>query len=99
MGQLGDVQAIPAHYILPRWTMPPDDIVQEKMELPDVPADRKLSNKERKLLRYGTLCNNWTDYAKIAAESEKGTALSDKYMRKLGKELSAMKITAAAKRK
>jgi hypothetical protein len=99
MGQLGDVQAIPAHYILPRWTMPPDDIVQEKMELPDVPADRKLSNKERKLLRYGTLCNNWTDYAKIAAESEKGTALADKYMRELGKELSAMKITAAAKRK
>jgi hypothetical protein len=99
MGQLGDVQAIPAHYILPRWTMPPDDIVQEKMELPDVPADRKLSNKERKLLRYGTLCNNWTDYAKIASESEKGTALADKYMRELGKELTAMKITAAAKRK
>ncbi|KAK1631537.1 hypothetical protein QYE76_005852 [Lolium multiflorum] len=33
------------------------------------------------------------------AESEKGTALADKYMRELGKELSAMKITAAAKRK
>ncbi|KAK1618020.1 hypothetical protein QYE76_023537 [Lolium multiflorum] len=96
---LGDVQAIPTHYILPRWTMPPDDIVQEKMELPDVPADRKLSNKERKLLRYGTLCNNWTDYAKIASESEKGTALADKYMRELGKELTPMKITAAAKRK
>jgi hypothetical protein len=87
MAQLGAVQTIPDQYIIPRWTMPPDDIVPEKVELPHVPVDRKLMNKERKLLRYGTLCNNWTDYAKIAAESEKSTALADKYMRELGKEL------------
>jgi hypothetical protein len=99
MAQLGAVNEIPAHYILPRWTVPPDDIIPEKVELPPMPTDRKLSNKERKLLRYGTLCNNWTDYAKIAAESEKATALAEKYMRELGKELAAMKISAAAKRK
>ncbi|KAM0907324.1 hypothetical protein ACQ4PT_016197 [Festuca glaucescens] len=99
MQQLGVVQSIPEHYILPRWTMPPDDILPETVELPEVPLDRKMSNKERKLLRYGTLCNDWTAYAKVAAESEKGKALADKYMRELGKELSAMKITAAAKRK
>ena len=51
MAQLGAVQEIPDHYIIPRWTMPPDDIVPEKVELPHVPVDRKLTNKERKLLR------------------------------------------------
>ncbi|KAK1667292.1 hypothetical protein QYE76_055451 [Lolium multiflorum] len=99
MAQLGAVNEIPAHYILPRWTVPPDDIIPEKVELPPMPTDRKLSNKERKLVRYGTLCNKWTDYAKIAAESEKATAIGEKYMRELGKELAAMKISAAAKRK
>ena len=99
MAQLGAIDSIPAQYILPRWTMPADDIVQEKVQVPTVPADRKLSNKERKLIRYGTLCNDWTDYAKVAAESDKGKALAEKYMRELGKELAAMKITAAAKRK
>ncbi|KAK1573101.1 hypothetical protein QYE76_008312 [Lolium multiflorum] len=89
---------VPA-YFKDRWTVPPDDIIPEKVELPPMPTDRKLSNKERKLLRYGTLCNNWTDYAKIAAESEKATALAEKYMRELGKQLAAMKISAAAKRK
>jgi hypothetical protein len=99
MVQVRKVDSIPNHYILPRWTMPEDDIKIVKMELPDMPTERKLSNKERKLLRYGTLCNNWTEHAKIAAESEKGTALADRYMRALASELQAMKISASAKRK
>jgi hypothetical protein len=99
MIQLGLVDSIPPHYILPRWTMPPDDIVPDKVELPEVPTNRKLTNKERKLLRYGTLCNDWTDIAKVASESEKGKALADKYMRALGDELKAMKLSSSAKRK
>lgn len=71
----------------------------EKVELPDVPTDRKLTNKERTLMRYGTLCNDWTEYAKVAAESDKGKALADKYMRTLGNELKSMKLTESAKRK
>nr|XP_051221892.1 protein FAR1-RELATED SEQUENCE 11-like [Lolium perenne] len=74
-----DVQEIPDHYIIPRWRIPPDDIVPEKVELPHVPVDKKLTNKERKLLR-------------------KSYSLADKYMRELGKELSAIKISAASKR-
>jgi hypothetical protein len=50
-------------------------------------------------LRYGTLCNNWTEHAKVVAESEKGTTLADKYMRALANELQAMRISALAKRK
>jgi hypothetical protein len=99
MAQLGKVDSIPNHYILPRWTMAEHDIKIVKMELPDMPTERKLSNKERKILHSGTLCNNWTEHAKIAAESEKGTTLADKYMRALANELQAMKISTSAKRK
>jgi hypothetical protein len=50
-------------------------------------------------VRYGTLCNDWTDFAKVATESEKWKALADKYMRALGYELKAMKLSLVAKRK
>lgn len=99
MAQLGVVDEIPPHYILPRWRIPDEDIVAEKVELPDVPSTRKLTNKERKLIRYGTLCNDYTKVAKIAAESDKGKSIADKYMRALENELKAMKVSEAAKRK
>jgi hypothetical protein len=99
MAQVGAVGYIPPHYILPRWQMPPDDIVTQKVDLPDVPSDRKLSIKERKLIRYGTLCNDFTGIAKVASESDKSKAIADKYMLALSNELKSMKLSEAAKRK
>jgi hypothetical protein len=99
MAQVGVVGYIPPHYILPRWQMPPEDIVTQKVDLPDVPSDRKLSIKERKLIRYGTLCNDFTDIAKVASESDKSKAIADKYMLALSNELKSMKLSEAAKRK
>nr|XP_051196017.1 protein FAR1-RELATED SEQUENCE 5-like [Lolium perenne] len=75
------------------WRVPQETIVVEKMDLPQVPADRKMNNKERQLLRYGTLCNDFTSVAKIACTSEKATAVADKYIAALEKELKAMKAS------
>nr|XP_051205120.1 protein FAR1-RELATED SEQUENCE 5-like [Lolium perenne] len=93
MVQLGTTDYIPERYILPRWRKPEETIVQQKMELPQVPTDRKMSNKERQQLRYGTLCNKYSRVAKIASTSDKGKALADKYMLALEKELQEMKAT------
>jgi hypothetical protein len=79
--------------------MPPEDIVTQKVDLPDVPSDMKLSIKERKLIRYGTLCNDFTDIAKVSSESDKSKAIADKYMLALSNELKSMKLSEAAKRK
>jgi hypothetical protein len=51
------------------------------------------------LLRYGTLCNDFTSVAKIACTSDKAKALADKYIAALEKELKAMKASDSAKRK
>jgi hypothetical protein len=77
MVQLGAIDHIPEHYILRRCKVPEEAVVVQKMELPDVPSNRKMSNKERQLLRYGTLCNDYTRVAQIASSSDKGKALAD----------------------
>ncbi|CAM0952459.1 unnamed protein product [Alopecurus aequalis] len=99
MVQLGKINSIPAQYILPRWTAPDDVLVAQKVQLTDMPTDRKLTNKEKNILYYGTLCNDWTDVAKIAATSDKAKALADKYMQALTTELKSLKIAESAKRK
>nr|XP_051201596.1 protein FAR1-RELATED SEQUENCE 5-like [Lolium perenne] len=99
MMQLGNIDRIPEKYILKRWRIPEEIIVEEKLELPKVPVDRKMSNKERQQLRYGTMCNDFTKVAKIASTSDKGKALADKYMQALEKELLDMKASESAKRK
>jgi hypothetical protein len=99
MIQLGATEYIPEKYILRRWRMLEDTIVEEKMELPKVPSERKPTNKERQLIRYGTLCNEYTRVAKIASTSDKGKAVADKYMLALEKDLLAMKAAESAKRK
>nr|XP_051201792.1 protein FAR1-RELATED SEQUENCE 5-like [Lolium perenne] len=99
MVQLGVIEYIPEKYILNRWRVPQETIVVEKMDLPQVPADRKMNNKERQLLRYGTLCNDFTSVAKIACTSDKAKDVADKYIAALEKELKAMKASDSAKRK
>jgi hypothetical protein len=99
MMQLGNIDRIPEKYILKRWRIPEEIIVEEKLELPKVPVDRKMSNKEMQQLRYGTMCNDFTKVAKIASTSDKGKALADKCMQALEKELLDMKASESAKRK
>jgi hypothetical protein len=99
MVQLGAIDYIPQQYILHRWRVPEEVVVVSKVELPEMPSNRKMNNKERQLLRYGTLCNDYTRVARIASTSDKGKALADKYMVALENELKAMKLSEAAKRK
>jgi hypothetical protein len=99
MVQLGAIDYIPQQYILRRWRVPEEVVVVSKVELPEVPYDRKMNNKERQLLHYGTLCNDYTRVARIASTSDKGKALADKYMVALENELKVMKLCEAAKRK
>ncbi|KAM0902010.1 hypothetical protein ACQ4PT_019557 [Festuca glaucescens] len=99
MVQLGNIDRIPEQYILRRWRIPEETIVEDKMELPKEPVDRKMNNKERQQLRYGTLCNDYTKIAKIASTYDKGKALADRYMQALEKELLDMKASESAKRK
>ncbi|XP_051202239.1 protein FAR1-RELATED SEQUENCE 5-like [Lolium perenne] len=80
MVQLGCINKIPEKYILDRWRVQEETIVEEKMDLPKQPVGRKMNNKERQQLRYGTLCNDYTRVARMASTSEKGKAIADKYM-------------------
>ncbi|KAK1602428.1 hypothetical protein QYE76_037451 [Lolium multiflorum] len=99
MVQLGCINKIPEKYILDRWRVQEETIVEEKMDLPKQPVGRKMNNKERQQLRYGTLCNDYTRVARMASTSEKGKAIADKYMLALEKELLEMKASESAKRK
>ncbi|XP_051205894.1 protein FAR1-RELATED SEQUENCE 5-like [Lolium perenne] len=99
MVQLGCINKILEKYILDRWRVQEENIVEEKMDLPKQPVGRKMNNKERQQLRYGTLCNDNTRVARMASTSEKGKAIADKYMLALEKELLEMKASESAKRK
>jgi hypothetical protein len=99
MVQLGCINKIPEKYILDRWRVQEETIVEEKMDLPKQPVGRKMNNKERQQLRYGTLCNDYTRVARMASTSEKGKAIADKYILALEKELLEMKASESAKRK
>ena len=59
MSHLGEVKSMPEHYILPRWSLPPPDIVPPPIEHQEVPT-RKLSRKDMRMLRYGNLCNDFS---------------------------------------
>jgi hypothetical protein len=97
MVQLGVIDYIPKQYILNRWRVLEEMIVVDKMELPQVPTDRKINNKERQFLHYGTLCNDFTNGAKIGCTSDKGKALADKNMDDWEKELKSTKASDSAK--
>jgi hypothetical protein len=99
MVQIGAIDSIPPHYILRRWRILDDTIVVQKQELPEVPTDRKMNNKKRQLMHYGTLCNDYTKIAKIASASKKGKLLVEKYMAALENDLKSMKVAEVAKRK
>ena len=71
MAHIGAVKIYPEHYILPRWCLPPPDIVEPQTEKQEKPVGQKLSRKEMRLLRYGNLC---TDFSKLAV----GLATSEK---------------------
>ena len=70
MSHLGAVKSMPEHYILPRWSLPPPDIVPPPVEHQEVPTS-KLSRKDMRMLRYGNLCNDF-------AQKSVHTAVSDK---------------------
>ncbi|CAM0909987.1 unnamed protein product [Alopecurus aequalis] len=97
MIHLGEVHSIPDHYILPRWCIPPPDVVVSDDEpIPVVQTGTgKLSRKDMRLLRYGNLCSDFKRIAVGAAASEKTNEVAEKHMRALEKELARMKKAAA----
>ncbi|CAM0910918.1 unnamed protein product [Alopecurus aequalis] len=97
MIHLGEVHSIPEHYILPRWCIPPPDIVPSNDEPIPVPArpNAKLSRKEMRLLRYGNLCLDFKRIVVGAAASEKTNECAEKHLRALEKELAEIKKVAS----
>ncbi|XP_051221820.1 protein FAR1-RELATED SEQUENCE 5-like [Lolium perenne] len=90
MSYIGEVREIPEHYTLPRWSLPPPDIVPSIVE----PVQRKtgkMSRKDMRLLRYGNLCNDFSKLAVGLAVSEKTKEIADKHMIAMRKELAALK--------
>ena len=94
MTYIGAVTSMPDHYILPRWSLPPPDIVLPSVAPQEKPSG-KLSRKEMRLLRYGNLCTNFSKIALGTAGSDKTNAVAEKHMKALEKELADMKKTAA----
>lgn len=95
MTALGAVEAIPQHYILPRWSVPPDDIPIPETQPHQMPST-KMSRKEMRLLRYGNLCQDFAKLAVGGAASEKTEEVARKHMRAMEAEFAAMKKAAAA---
>ncbi|XP_051217742.2 protein FAR1-RELATED SEQUENCE 2-like [Lolium perenne] len=90
MSYIGEVREIPEHYILPRWSLPPPDIVPSIVE-PVQKKTEKMSRKDMRLLRYGNLCNDFSKLAVELAVSEKTKEIADKHMIAMSKELAALK--------
>jgi hypothetical protein len=90
MSYIGEVREIPEHYILPRWSLPPPDIVPSIVE-PVQRKTEKMSRKYMRLLRYGNLCNDFSKLAVGLAVSEKTKEIADKHMIAMSKELAALK--------
>src|SRR4051812_30986580 len=64
-----------------------------------MPLDRKLTVKEKSLMRYGTLCNDFTNVAKSASGSDEAKALVVKHLWALEADLKQLKITNSTKNK
>ncbi|KAM0903430.1 hypothetical protein ACQ4PT_018652 [Festuca glaucescens] len=77
MSHLGVVTKYPEHYVLPRWCLPPPDIVAPQDERQEKPAGQKLSSKEMRLLRYGNLCTYFAKLAVGLAASEKTNEIAE----------------------
>ena len=99
MAHAGTTDCIPDIYLLPRWLAPVHEPLGTQIDVPEVPTDRKLTMKEKKVIRYGNLCNEFTKLAEIACCSDKPNAVAIKHMRALENELAALKIAASGKKK
>ncbi|KAM0830253.1 hypothetical protein ACQ4PT_066323 [Festuca glaucescens] len=95
MSHLGMVKKYPEHYILPRWCLPPPDIVAPQNERQEKPVGQKLSRKDMRLLRYGNMCTNFTKLAVGLAASEKTNEIAERHMRAMDKEMADLKKAAA----
>ena len=101
MAQLGEVHKYPDHYILPRWCIPPPDIVVPEAVQQEKPVGQKLTRKEMKLLRYGNMCNDFSKLAADLSSSEKGKEIAEKHLLAMKREFAELKKsnTEALKRK
>ncbi|KAK1573031.1 hypothetical protein QYE76_017573 [Lolium multiflorum] len=91
MSHLGMVTKYPEHYILPRWCLPPPDIVAPRDERQERPVGQKLSRKDMRLLRYGNLCSDFAKLAVGLAASEKTNEIAERHMRAMEKEMADLK--------
>jgi hypothetical protein len=91
MTHLGMVTKYPEHYILPRWCLPPPDIVAPRDERQERPVGQKLSRKDMRLLRYGNLCSDFAKLAVGLAASEKTNEIAERHMRAMEKEMADLK--------
>jgi hypothetical protein len=91
MTHLGMVTKYPEHYILPRWCLPPPDIVAPRDERQEKPVGQKLSRKDMRLLRYGNLCSDFAKLAVGLAASEKTNEIAERHMRAMEKEMADLK--------
>ncbi|KAK1678193.1 hypothetical protein QYE76_039041 [Lolium multiflorum] len=91
MSHLGMVTKYPEHYILPRWCLPPPDIVAPRDERQERPVGQKLSRKDMRLLRYGNLCSDFAKLAVGLAASEKTNEIAERHMRAMEKEMTDLK--------
>ncbi|KAK1608726.1 hypothetical protein QYE76_032399 [Lolium multiflorum] len=91
MSHLGMVTKYPEHYILPRWCLPPPDIVAPRDERQEKHVGQKLSRKDMRLLRYGNLCSDFAKLAVGLAASEKTNEIAEQHMRAMEKEMADLK--------
>nr|XP_051196586.1 protein FAR1-RELATED SEQUENCE 5-like [Lolium perenne] len=91
MTHLGMVTKYLEHYILPRWCLPPPDIVAPRDERQEKPVGQKLSRKDMRLLRYGNLCSDFAKLAVGLAASEKTNEIAKRHMRAMEKEMADLK--------
>ncbi|KAK1686125.1 hypothetical protein QYE76_046973 [Lolium multiflorum] len=91
MSHVGMVTKYPEHYILPRWCLPPPDIVAPRDERQEKPVGQKLSRKDMRLLRYGNLCSDFAKLAVGLAASEKTNEIAERHMRAMEKEMADLK--------
>ncbi|KAM0854057.1 hypothetical protein ACQ4PT_050673 [Festuca glaucescens] len=99
MAHTGMTDYIPDHYLLPRWLTPVEEPLGTPIEVPEVPTDRKLSMKEKKVIRYGNLCNDFMKLAEIACCLDKSNTIANKHMQALESELKALKLESSKKKK
>ena len=94
MTAVGAVEIIPDRYILSRWSNPPDDIPIPDTQPQQIP-EKKLSRMEKRLMRYGNLCSDFTKLAVPASASDKTDEVARKHMKAMEKELADMRKAAA----